>query len=63
MGRITRLEFIGNRPLFVLLCLSIIGIPSAILYALHTTVAIGEDVDNPTEFLDAFKQGKVTTDN
>ena len=51
MDTITRREFKGNRLLFVLLCLSVIGIPSAIVYLIENTIDIKYDVDDADAFL------------
>ena len=59
MGKIVRHEFLGSRFLFILLCLTGIGIPAAVLYLIKATVTIEEELDNPTEFLEAFRAGKV----
>jgi hypothetical protein len=36
-----------------------ITLPFAIIYLICATVAIEEEIDNPTEFLEAFRAGKV----
>ncbi len=60
MGKIVRHEFLGSRILFTLLCLTGIGIPAAVVYLIESTVTIEEELDNPTEFLEAFRAGKVS---
>ena len=59
MGKITRYEFIGNRWLFYLFFLLGITIPIAIIYLINSTVAVEEEIENPTEFLEAFRAGKI----
>jgi len=58
MGSITRYDFLGSEVLFVLLALTGIGIPVALLYLLKNTVAIKEQMENPTEFLREFAAGR-----
>ena len=58
MGKIVRLEFIGSPVLFTLLCLSIIGIPAAILYIRAATAIVEEEVEDPTSFLEQYREGK-----
>ena len=54
MGSITRYDFLGSELLFVLLALTGVGIPIAILYLLRNTVAIEEKMESPTDFLRDF---------
>ena len=58
MGKIVRKEFIDSPILFILLCLTIIGIPAAILYLRASTVIVEEEVDDPTLFLEQYREGK-----
>ena len=58
MGKIVRYEFLGNRMLFWFMCITLIGIPMAILYLIVTTVRIEESLDDPTEFLEEYGSGK-----
>ena len=58
MGSITRYDFLGSEILFVLLALTGVGIPVAILYLLRNTVAIEEKMENPTDFLRDFAAGR-----
>ncbi|MCC6699827.1 MAG: hypothetical protein IT365_29660 [Candidatus Hydrogenedentes bacterium] len=58
MGRIVRYQFLGSDLFFWLLCMTIVGIPIAVLYLINSTVAIEEDLPNPTEFLEQFRAGK-----
>lgn len=60
-GQIIRKEFIGSRILFVLLCFTILGIPAAILYLLQTMVTVIEEVEDPNEFMEQFRNGKYRT--
>ncbi|MCC6486114.1 MAG: hypothetical protein IT364_01320 [Candidatus Hydrogenedentes bacterium] len=58
MGRIVRYQFLGSDLLFWFLCMTGVGIPIAALYLLHSTVAIEEELSNPTEFVEQFRAGK-----
>jgi len=58
MGSITRYDFLGSEILFVILALTGVGIPVAILYLLRNTVAIEEKMENPTDFLGDFVAGR-----
>jgi hypothetical protein len=59
MGMIVRHEFLGSWTCVVLLSCTVIGIPLAFLYVLRTTVTVVEDMENPTEFLDAHIKGEI----
>jgi len=59
MAKITRYEFVGKRWLVWLFWVLGITIPFAIIYLICATVAIEEEIDNPTEFLEAFRAGRV----
>jgi len=58
MSKIVRYEFVGNWLLFWLLCVTVIGIPGAILYLLQGTIRIDEEVEEPNRFLKEFRAGK-----
>ncbi|HEX5136745.1 MAG TPA: hypothetical protein VFY93_07230 [Planctomycetota bacterium] len=59
MGKIVRREFVGSRPLFVLLCLLGITIPFAVIYLLEATVTIEDEVEDPEKFMTALREGRV----
>jgi hypothetical protein len=59
MGKIIRREFLGSRARLILMCITVIGIPSAIIYFVESTVTIEEDLDDPTEFVEKFRSGKL----
>ncbi|MBI1930069.1 hypothetical protein HYR99_38185 [Candidatus Poribacteria bacterium] len=59
MGKIVRREFVGSRLFFFLLCISIIFIPIALIYLLEATVTVEEEVEDPTEFLEALRTGRI----
>ena len=51
MGKIIYREFLGNRLVFFLLCLSGIGLPIAVIYLLECTVTVEENVESPSAHL------------
>jgi hypothetical protein len=59
MAKIIRHEYLGNRFLFMILCITIVGIPLAVIRLIGSTVTVVEEIDDPTEFLEAFRAGKV----
>ena len=58
MGKIVRYEFLGSPMLFWFMCITLIGIPMAILYLISATVGIEESLDDPTEFLEKYRSGE-----
>ena len=59
MGKIVRYQFLGSEVLFWFLCVTLLGIPIAVIYLIGSTVAIEEELPNPTEFLEQFRSGKL----
>ncbi len=59
MAKIVRHEFIGSPIIFFALCLSIVGIPLAVLYLIGGTVTVEEDIEDPTQFLMQYRAGKL----
>jgi hypothetical protein len=57
MSKIVRHEFMGSGVLFWFLCVSIIGIPIAILYKINGTLRIEHDVDDPEGFVERYRSG------
>jgi hypothetical protein len=55
VSKIVRREFLGNWVLFLVLCLSIVGIPVAILYYKECMVVVEEELENPSAFLEAYR--------
>ena len=51
MDRIARREFKGSPMLFCLLCLTIVGIPRAVLYLIQGTIEIQYEVEDAEAFL------------
>ena len=58
MEKVTRREFMGNRALFIILCLTGFGIPVAVLYLIESTVDIEIEVEDAEEFLEFAKKNK-----
>ena len=58
MSKIVRYEFMGSWGIFWLLCLTTVGIPIAILYLLTGTLRIENEMEDPEEFVSAFRDGK-----
>ena len=58
MSKIVRRQFLGSWVLFFVLCLSILGIPIAILYYKESMIVIEEELENPSAFLDAYRAGR-----
>jgi len=58
MGKVVWHEFVGSWVLFILLCITIIGIPAAVLYLIEHVVTVEETLERPSEFMDGFRAGK-----
>lgn len=55
MSKIVRYEFLGSWLMFWLLCVTIIGIPLAILYLVNGTVRIEDELDEPELVLEKLR--------
>jgi hypothetical protein len=60
MPKITRYEFMESTIVFWLLCLTIVMIPVAIVYLVNGTIRIEHEVDEPEEFVEQYRSGKLT---
>ena len=58
MAKIVRYEFVGSWAAFWLLCITVVGIPVALLYVLNGTVRVEDDLDDPELFLSQYRSGK-----
>lgn len=58
MSKIVRYEFMGNWLYFWLLCISLIGIPAALLYLLNGTLRIEDEMTDPERFVSDFRAAK-----
>ena len=59
MSKIIRKEFMGSTAVFWLLCLTIVLIPIAIVYLREGTLTIEHGVDEPEEFINQYRSGKL----
>lgn len=55
MSKIARFEFMGSWLYFSLLCVTVVGIPIAILYLMSGTLCIVHEVTDPEEFVSEFR--------
>ncbi len=51
MSRIIRHEFVGSWLLFWLLCITVIGLPLAVLYLVNGTVRIESEFDDAEQVM------------
>jgi hypothetical protein len=58
MSRIVRWEFMGSAFRFWVLCVTIIGIPVALIYLVNCTVKIETEVDDPEKVIVNFRDGR-----
>jgi hypothetical protein len=58
MAKITRYEFMGSWVLFWAMCVSVIGLPVAVLYLVNATVRIEHELDDPERFVSEFRAGR-----
>jgi len=59
MSKIIRNEFMGSWLLFSFLCITVIGIPLALLYLLSGTIRIETEMADPEQFVAAYRIGKM----
>jgi hypothetical protein len=55
-AKVVRHEFMGSPGLFWLLCITVIGIPFAVLYLLSATLTLVEEVDDTEALIQELKQ-------
>ncbi len=55
MATISRYEFMGSWWRFELLCLTIVGIPCALLYLLNGTIRVEEQVEDGDRVVKALR--------
>ena len=60
MSKIVRHEFVGNWVWVWLLCLTVVGIPIALLHLFYATVRIETEIDNPEELVYRYRAGRLT---
>lgn len=59
MSKIVRYEFMGNWLYFWLLCITVIGIPFALLILLDGTIQTHTEVKDPELFVQEFRAGRL----
>jgi hypothetical protein len=59
MSKVIRNEFMGNWLLFSFLCITLIGIPLALLYLLTGTIRIETEMEDPEQFVVAYRTGRL----
>ncbi|MGO4883279.1 MAG: hypothetical protein ACLP59_21035 [Bryobacteraceae bacterium] len=59
MSKVIRNEFMGNWFVFTLLCLTVIGIPLAILYLVTGTLRVETEMQDPEQFIAAYRAKKL----
>jgi hypothetical protein len=59
VSKLVRREFVGNRIILLLLFLVPFLIPLGIVYLLEGTVSVEAGIENPEEFLEAFREGRI----
>jgi hypothetical protein len=57
MDKIVRRKFLGNWIIFWLLCVTIIGIPFAILYLIDGMVTIEQRVEDANAVMEIYSRG------
>jgi hypothetical protein len=59
MSKVVRYEFFGNWLVFWLWCVTVIGIPVAVLYLISRTLRVDTELDNPEEFVNAWRSKRL----
>lgn len=59
MSKIVRWEFMGSWFLFWVMCLTVIGIPIAVLYLVNGTLRLENEVADPERFVREFRAGRL----
>jgi hypothetical protein len=57
--KIIRYEFMGSWFRFWVLCLTVVGIPFAILYLINGTLRIEHELEDPESFVEQYRSGKL----
>ncbi len=58
MSKLVRYQFLGSWLVFWFECITVIGIPIAVLYLISSTVRVETEVENPEELVAAFRSGR-----
>ncbi|MBZ5593430.1 MAG: hypothetical protein LAP39_14400 [Acidobacteriia bacterium] len=59
MSRIVRHEFMGSWIYFWLFCISGFLLPIAILYLINGTIRVEVELEDPEQFVEDFRSGKL----
>ncbi len=59
MSKIVRWEFMGSALRFWVLCITIIGIPIALIYLVNSTFKIETEVDDAEKVIANFRDGRL----
>ncbi len=59
MSRIVRHEFVGSWLLFWLLCISVIGLPLAVLYLMNGTARVETELEDPEQVMTSVRLGRL----
>ncbi len=59
MSNIVRYEFMGSTLVFWLLFVTGVLIPVAIVYLVNGTIRIENEIDEPEEFVEQYRAGKL----
>jgi hypothetical protein len=58
MSSVVRYEFMGNWIIFWLACISVVGLPIALLYLITGTIRVETEMQDPEAFAAAYRSGK-----
>jgi hypothetical protein len=58
MATISRYEFMGNWLYFWFLCITVIGIPLALLYLINGTIRVAQEVDDGERVVSALRAAR-----
>jgi hypothetical protein len=58
MSKIVRYEFMGNWIYFWLACITVVGIPLAVLYLINGTVRVEDDVEDAEAVISALRRSR-----
>jgi hypothetical protein len=59
MTKIVRYEFMGSWLLFWAFCITVLGIPLALLYLISGTLRIEHELPDAERFVEEFRSGKL----
>ncbi len=59
MSKIVRHEFVGSWLLFWLLCVSVVGLPLAVLYLMNGTARVETELEDPEQVMASVRLGRI----